>query len=104
MEESLDPAADAAEFRRHLVTMHGQPDVDWLPQDWGKHARDHEDAVRAREIGEPLEAYTGYRPHPYDRAGARATPRPRRLAGRLQPGLQPLSCATSQSQRSTLTA
>ena len=65
MEESLDPAADADEFHRHLVEMHGQPDVPWLRHDYTKHSRDHEDADRARELGEPLEYYTGFQPHPY---------------------------------------
>jgi len=63
MEESLSPADDAEEFRRHLMEQHGYEDEPGLDAYHERHARDHEDVERGMAMGDP--APPGYAPHPY---------------------------------------
>lgn len=62
MEEALSPDEQGAEYEQHLISHHGVP-AGWASRwDHEHHLRAHEDAVKAQQIGEPLEGIT---PHPY---------------------------------------
>jgi hypothetical protein len=66
MEEARDPQAEGAEYEQHLIDHHGVHPDDATRWDYHKHVRDHEDAVKAREIGEPPETHwDGWHSHPY---------------------------------------